>query len=120
MPYQCFDFEALHCVVLTFFSLDSVAPLGVPIRRFSVFDGSLARNGDLETSRATLSSLWAVSDGSGCGAVSILAIKEILYIDLGKEVLVFYPEVAQRSCHGDLLWRSCTETLQRDLLRSCQ
>ena len=68
----------------------------------------------LETSRATLSSLWAhrialvvvarcsVSDRSRCGAVLISIVKEILCRDLGKEV--FYRELAQRSCHGDLFF----------------
>ena len=108
---------------------------------FRFCDGSLARNSCPETSRATVSSLWASQialvvarcsfwdrsrqparhfGGSlsvWCGAnfeisrarpsalwacqIPISIVKEILCTDLGTEV--FYRELVQRSCHGDVL-----------------
>ena len=95
-------------------------PLHLPF----LTEGSLAWNGvPGDLSRNPLGTL-GVSDRSSCGAVLILLLKEILCRDLGKEV--FYRELAQRSCHGDLvkilykdlLQRSCTEILLRDFIES--
>ena len=61
----------------------------------SVFDGSPARNGGPETSRATLSSLWA------------------------SQIAAFSRELAQRSCHGEILHRDTYRDLvqYRDLAK---
>ena len=63
--------------------------------------------------RESFSALLACQISLVVARCSVLLF-EILCRDLGKEV--FGSELAQRSCHGDLFWRSCTETLPR----SCQ